>query len=531
MKKVNVIFASILICVLLMSFVSAGFFNNLWSKITGKTVSEELSNSDVNKDCVINIDDISLVVGNMGKTSSSSDWNSNLDVNNDGMINIDDINIVTSHSGKFSFSSECLLIYSDVNDDCIVNAQDLALVVGSQGKTSSSSDWNSNLDINKDGIINTQDVNIVAGNSGKIVPGCDSITCTDSDGGYDIYTKGIVYGKNSKGQETTFTDYCATDGITLVEGFCDSEGFVNGSSVVCSNGCSNGACLEDDEEQCITFDKDIHDSFLVSRSERPNSIPVESALMRATNFVLDGTFNKTDIEYRKDELWKVVKTGVQEGDFFALGELELRIGEINRQDKKVVICENAPNMDIGISLVCTDSDGGYDIYTKGIVYGKNSKGQETTFTDYCATDGITLVEGFCDSEGFVNGSSVVCSNGCSDGACDFTGGNKLCPSVVTGGPEINPGVRLIIDGKTKYCDPFTLTYLEVKSAGEKCINDFECSDNACVNSVCYSLREELEKQKELLEQQTSLIQETICWVKDFLKIQDYSECLNEAIGD
>lgn len=88
----------------------------------------------------------------------------------------------------------------------------------------------------------------------------------------------------------------------------------------------------------ITFDADSDEYFIVSYAATSEG---ESYLMRATNFVLDGTANETDIQYYKDGVWTDKQTGRQEGDTFSVGNAELGIGFINRAGKSVVITANS----------------------------------------------------------------------------------------------------------------------------------------------------------------------------------------------
>lgn len=77
---------------------------------------------------------------------------------------------------------------------------------------------------------------------------CDDLverTCTDSDGGENYYTSGTVtfdIEGDDKSSEV-YLDEC--DGDTLLERKCDSDNSPSTFSKVCSEGCSNGACIED----------------------------------------------------------------------------------------------------------------------------------------------------------------------------------------------------------------------------------------------------------------------------------------------
>jgi len=73
---------------------------------------------------------------------------------------------------------------------------------------------------------------------------------------------------------------------------------------------------------------------------------------------------------------------------------------------------------------CTDSDGGKNIYVKGIISGISLTNQITTETDFCVEG--NLIEFFCNDEtnnitplNRINNNGVPCPTGytCSDGAC------------------------------------------------------------------------------------------------------------------
>ena len=88
----------------------------------------------------------------------------------------------------------------------------------------------------------------------------------------------------------------------------------------------------------ITYDKDNDEMFVVSYAATTEG---ESYLMRATNFVLDGTVNKTDIEYLKDGVWTVKKSGAKGGDTFSMGNAELSLTSTNRAGKSAIIANNS----------------------------------------------------------------------------------------------------------------------------------------------------------------------------------------------
>lgn len=87
---------------------------------------------------------------------------------------------------------------------------------------------------------------------------CEVPTCTDSDsdglnGGLDYYTKGVVNG----GSCVDSTDYCTktlfgTDSAELNEYYCDTNTQCLSTTYNCPNGCSDGACVQEQIETCLS---------------------------------------------------------------------------------------------------------------------------------------------------------------------------------------------------------------------------------------------------------------------------------------
>ncbi|MBU4283762.1 MAG: hypothetical protein KJ968_01525, partial [Nanoarchaeota archaeon] len=73
-----------------------------------------------------------------------------------------------------------------------------------------------------------------------------------------------------------------------------------------------------------------------------------------------------------------------------------------------------------LTTICTDSDGGKDIYKKGITKGNNVYGNYVEYQDECMHED-RVREYYCENENsntyYVSKASYPCPNGCSDGAC------------------------------------------------------------------------------------------------------------------
>jgi len=84
----------------------------------------------------------------------------------------------------------------------------------------------------------------------------------------------------------------------------------------------------------LTFDKDTDDYFVISWSDGNDA---ESYLARLSNFVLDGSTNKTDLEYYVDGAWTTKKAGAKDSDVISLGNAEVTIYEIDRAGKNAFV--------------------------------------------------------------------------------------------------------------------------------------------------------------------------------------------------
>lgn len=136
---------------------------------------------------------------------------------------------------------------------------------------------------------------------------------------------------------------------------------------------------------------------------------------------------------------------------------------------------------------CFDTDGGKDIFKKGIAAGVH---------DSCVSD-KKISERYCTEDDVGSDSLEECPLGyiCSDGACvesedqveeiNEGGGidgeaQVICNGCILG-DKCNPaGYRT----EDKYCIDNAL--VEQKEIGLSCSNDFECSTNLCVDNRCFN---------------------------------------------
>ncbi len=88
----------------------------------------------------------------------------------------------------------------------------------------------------------------------------------------------------------------------------------------------------------IAFDGDTDSYFVASWTDGRDA---ESYLMRATNFKVDSTINKTTFQYRKDGAWADAKVDRKNTDTFSIGNVELTVGAIDKLAKTVAITNNS----------------------------------------------------------------------------------------------------------------------------------------------------------------------------------------------
>ena len=218
-------------------------------------------------------------------------------------------------------------------------------------------------------------------------------TCTDSDGGKDYFTKGVVRGKNPvSGAWEDYSDYClgGEDAGKVAEYYCSPYGDEGGVRIdyQCPNGCQDGACLK-----CM--DSDGGKDYFVKGTARGKN-PLTGAWEDYSDYCLSDEKEGYVAEYYCSPY----------GD-----------------EGAIRIDYNCPNgCQDGACLTCTDSDGGKDYFTKGVVRGKNPvSGAWEDYSDYCLSDEKEgyIAEQYCSpygDEGTIR-IDYQCPNGCQNGAC------------------------------------------------------------------------------------------------------------------
>jgi hypothetical protein len=81
--------------------------------------------------------------------------------------------------------------------------------------------------------------------------------------------------------------------------------------------------------------------------------------------------------------------------------------------------------------ICSDSDGGRDLYTKGVATLKRGNYTQEWFEDTCNAEGTHLTEGVCENNA-VSQRWFSCGNTCSNGACNkiVVAENGVCDNLI-----------------------------------------------------------------------------------------------------
>ncbi len=238
----------------------------------------------------------------------------------------------------------------------------------------------------------------------KIVVAAAKPSCTETDNGNDIYTKGTTSYDGYTG-----VDYCAPNGAQLQEFYCENGDYKN-TIVYCNNGCKEGACLPETpapvqaapQKECTTSNDCPANKFCYTDEWRCLDCSVVDV---KTTTYCDGTAVKRktySLHPERCTAVEKIETVVQCGygckDAACLSEADATV--VN---------------------TCTDTDSGIDFTKKGIVTTNGATGT-FTFTDYCNGSPMTagpnkgksyLVEYSCENTDKKQ-TETLCN--CIDGA-------------------------------------------------------------------------------------------------------------------
>ncbi|MBU5678644.1 MAG: hypothetical protein KQA36_01995 [Candidatus Aenigmarchaeota archaeon] len=250
--------------------------------------------------------------------------------------------------------------------------------------------------------------------------------CYDSDG-MDIYTKGYVYSYSWTDKKYyTYYDYCASyDNYTLIEYYCSGfydpqskQYIVSAHSLVipCQNGCYDGRCLPGITTTTTTIIPNY-----CSDSDGGYNIYQKG--------YVSGYFNGVYYNYVDYCSGNYVVEYYCSGNYpYSLSEYCLQGCFDGRCLKSGITTTTTiipttilTTITTTIPNTCKDTDGGYNIYISGSIYGYyNSK--YFIASDYCS--GNYLNEYYCSNNMPASGISY-CQYGCFYGACKTSPTGKI----------------------------------------------------------------------------------------------------------
>ncbi len=253
-------------------------------------------------------------------------------------------------------------------------------------------------------------------------------TCTDSDGGKDIYVKGIVStggggggtdccaiitSNNPRPSCTTFVDSEMLDvGNAVWEDICTVNNEVEGYLYSCPEGCFNGACIQlDDLGRKIIKLNDSYPKVILNSHNEDYEIELIGASDTSATIKVVSKLGESSIqETNEGDSWDILfKDNTQMTIYVqSADETNLAISAELRVSFTTTIIPPEPG-------VCMDSDNGNDRYTKGeaCLNGECKK-------DLCETSQYNeqiLTEYSCGGEDWINSREYRCSESCSEGAC------------------------------------------------------------------------------------------------------------------
>jgi PKD repeat protein len=326
------------------------------------------------------------------------------------------------------------------------------------------------------------------GETAASCPADCAVSCTDTDGGYNIYEKGtITYGGQTREEHCNFNDNPPNTHVN--EFYCEKDFPLDNNWVRCPNGCEDGACLGGGNLPPV-----------IDGMSGPSELDVNEV----------GTWTCTAHDPEGSHLsWYVDWGDVDWGDsnpigggggvavsadkqtaqsthsYNSAGAYTVRFTVTDDQGQSA---RTSVSVSVGGAVPkCTDTDGGKDYYVKGITTGLAGDNLISTDTDFCR-DSNMLVEWFCLSDQKTRtNTNYYCPNGCVDGACiespqctETDGGKDYFTkgTVTVGGNEHTDTCSGNVNLMEHYCQG-TGSGTETHSC------DYGCSNGACLASaVC-----------------------------------------------
>jgi hypothetical protein len=266
-------------------------------------------------------------------------------------------------------------------------------------------------DNDDDGLVDCDDIDCVSDEACKSCSddddcptgaACDTSTnecveCVDSDGGSNIYKTGSVTGIfEGDFVYQTLTDYCV-DSNTVFEYFCyEASGYFDTEGEIdCGEGysCVEGACVE---SSVVVECSDGVDNDGDKKIDYPDDNDCESA---------------------EDELEGECTTDDQCGAYTCVNNNCLESCSVDNDCSSIAACDTSTNE----CVECVDSDGGFDLLTKGTAKGVQFVSRSLVVMEDVCSEG-KVNEQYCSTYGehtYEYYESRSCGSGyaCQDGVC------------------------------------------------------------------------------------------------------------------
>ncbi len=142
---------------------------------------------------------------------------------------------------------------------------------------------------------------------------------------------------------------------------------------------------------------------------------------------------------------------------------------------------------------CTDTEivGVPSIYNPGTTTVDGVENADTC-------NGDVLTEYSCNGNVLFT-QTTTCDLSCTAGACETPSGGLFCDEGANGLPKA-PATEVSLDdgGDKYYCDLNDLTWVPTQANGASCFSDYQCDSGSCADGTCFSVREELASQRNIL---------------------------------
>lgn len=296
-------------------------------------------------------------------------------------------------------------------------------------------------------------------------------TCSDSDGGADIYEKGTTSGNYGTAGYMNNQDYCIGED-QIVEYYCKHD-WQQYKTYDCPSGyvCSDGECIREE---------------------------VEVTVVTTTT-----ACNVDFINYRIDDMWDFYGQAqdVYDEIYQAWRYYEPRISgeraddiEDDIESLQEYLADSKEKLEHGEGLVEEalgedDCNSAWDIADSYMNLAKD----EMTYVDGLYDDFITKMEYAADASQTTETVSVGAIR------VTTTEADEECVGCKTENTCLSVGIRMIDNlSLPVYCD-LTGQFLEQKDEGTSCQNDFECLSNSCLSGQCEDLAAQLEETRTMYE--------------------------------